>query len=312
MLNCTLAMSATRLDGAAVAAQIRGELTARVRALQQRGHTPTLAVVLIGDNPASALYVRSKVRACTELGIRSQELLRPAAVTTEDVLAMIAGLNADPEVDGILVQLPLPRQVDAQQVLVAVDPGKDVDGFHPINVGNLVAGRPGFVPCTPAGIIQLLKRSGIPLAGQSAVVVGRSDIVGKPMALLLLREDATVTIAHSRTRDLAAVCRTADLLVAAVGRPGLIGREYIRPGAVVVDVGSNKLTARADVERFFPGDQARLAEFERRGSTWIGDVDPGAAQELAAAMTPVPGGVGPLTIAMLMANTVIAAEQRRP
>lgn len=304
-------MSARKIDGAAIAAEIRGELKDRVAALAAAGRAPCLAVVLVGDNPASALYVRSKVRAGAELGIRSIEVIRPVATTTEDVLEIVCGLNADPAVDGILVQLPLPPQVDAQRVLVAVDPGKDVDGFHPINVGNLVAGRPGFLPCTPAGIMAMLQRSGIPVAGQNAVVVGRSDIVGKPMALLLLRYDATVTIAHSRTRDLAAVCRRADLLVAAVGRPGLLGRDHIKPGAVVVDVGSNKLTERAEVERFFAGDPERLAEFERRGSTWIGDVDPVAVRELASAFTPVPGGVGPLTIAMLMANTVAAAEQRR-
>lgn len=304
-------MSARKIDGAAIAAQIRSELKQRVDALAAAGRPPGLAVVLIGDNPASALYVRSKMRAGAELGIRSIEVLRPAGITTEEALAIVGELNADPSVDGILVQLPLPPQVDTQRVLIAVDPGKDVDGFHPINAGNLMAGRPGFVPCTPAGIIQILERSGIRIAGQNAVVVGRSDIVGKPLALLLLRHDATVTIAHSRTRDLAAVCRGADILVAAAGRPGLIGREHIKPGAVVVDVGSNKLTQRAEVERFYAGDADRLAEFERRGATWIGDVEPAAVRALASAYTPVPGGVGPLTIAMLMANTVAAAEQRR-
>lgn len=304
-------MSARKIDGAAIAAQIRSELKQRVDALAAAGRPPGLAVVLIGDNPASALYVRSKMRAGAELGIRSVEVLRPAGITTEEALAIVGELNADPSVDGILVQLPLPPQVDTQRVLIAVDPGKDVDGFHPINAGNLMAGRPGFVPCTPAGIIQILERSGVRIAGQNAVVVGRSDIVGKPLALLLLRHDATVTIAHSRTRDLAAVCRGADILVAAAGRPGLIGREHIKPGAVVVDVGSNKLTQRAEVERFYAGDADRLAEFERRGATWIGDVEPAAVRALASAYTPVPGGVGPLTIAMLMANTVAAAEQRR-
>lgn len=304
-------MSARKIDGAAIAAQIRNELKQRVDALAAAGRPPGLAVVLIGDNPASALYVRSKMRAGAELGIRSIEVLRPAGITTEEALAIVGELNADASVDGILVQLPLPPQVDTQRVLIAVDPGKDVDGFHPINAGNLMAGRAGFVPCTPAGIIQLLERSSIPITGQNAVVVGRSDIVGKPLALLLLRHDATVTIAHSRTRDLAAVCRGADILVAAVGKPGLIGREHIKPGAVVVDVGSNKLTQRAELERFFAGDGERMAEFERRGATWIGDVEPAAVRALASAYTPVPGGVGPLTIAMLMANTVAAAEQRR-
>ncbi len=302
-------MSATILDGRRIAAEIRAEVGVQVHALRQSGHQPRLAVVLVGDNAASAVYVRGKVKACAELGIASEQVLPPADIRTAELHRIIAGLNANPAVDGILVQLPLPAHIDAREILVAVDPDKDVDGFHPLNVGNLVAGRPGPRPCTPAGIIELLRRHRIAMEGQEAVVVGRSDIVGKPMALLLLQENATVTIAHSRTRDLAAVCRRADILVAAVGRPGFLGRDAIRPGAVVVDVGMNRLTDPTAVERFYPDDEQRRAAFARNGSTLIGDVDPVAAMELAAAFTPVPGGVGPLTIAMLMANTVAAAQR---
>lgn len=302
-------MSATILDGRRIAAEIQAEAGVAARALRQAGHEPRLAVILVGENPASAVYVRGKVKACAELGIAS-ETLRPAAqVSTEALLKLIAGLNANPAVDGILVQLPLPPQVDTPRILQAVDPGKDVDGFHPVNVGNLVANHPGPRPCTPAGIVELLRRSGITMAAKEVVVVGRSDIVGKPMALLLLQQNATVTIAHSRTRDLPAVCRRAEILVVAIGRPGFIGRDAIRPGAVVVDVGMNRLTDAAAVERFFPGDVQRRAALARNGSTLIGDVDPVAAAAVAGAFTPVPGGVGPLTIAMLMANTVALAQQ---
>ncbi len=304
-------MSAKLLDGTKVGAQIRSEVALRVRDLQQRhGYAPTLVVILIGDNPASQVYVRSKIKACEELGIRSEKLTPPASITTGELLALVAELNARSDVDGILIQLPLPKQVDTKRVLMAVDPSKDVDGFHPVNVGNLVSNNPGLLPCTPAGVIEILKRSDIPVSGKEAVIVGRSDIVGKPVALLLLHQNATVTIAHSRTPDLPAVCRRADILVAAIGRPGMISKEHIRPGAVVIDVGINRLTERAEVERFFPGDAKRLADFEKRGSTLVGDVDPVAAMELASAFTPVPGGVGPLTIAMLMSNTVAAAEKR--
>ncbi|MGH9534693.1 MAG: bifunctional methylenetetrahydrofolate dehydrogenase/methenyltetrahydrofolate cyclohydrolase FolD [Terriglobales bacterium] len=309
-------MSATLLDGRRIAAEIQAEAGERAQALRHAGHQPRLAVVLVGDHPASAVYVRGKVKACAELGIASEQVLPTADISTSGLLAIIAGLNANPAVDGILVQLPLPVQVDTRQILLAVDPDKDVDGFHPMNVGNLVAGRPGPRPCTPAGIIELLRRNRIEIAGREAVVVGRSDIVGKPMALLLLQENATVTIAHSRTRDLADVCRRAEILVAAVGQPGFLGREAIRPGAIVVDVGMNRLTDAAALERFYPGDERRRAVFSRTGSTLIGDVDPVAAAAVAGAFTPVPGGVGPLTIAMLMANTVAAAERhsqrRRP
>ncbi|MHB8734706.1 MAG: bifunctional methylenetetrahydrofolate dehydrogenase/methenyltetrahydrofolate cyclohydrolase FolD [Terriglobales bacterium] len=304
-------MSAQLLDGTAIAAAIRAEVGRDLAALAAQGVHPRLAVVLVGHDPASEVYVRNKVRACGELGIGSERLLPSAHSTTEELLAIVERLNADPEVDGILVQLPLPPQVDAQRVLLAVSPSKDVDGFHPVSMGNLVTGRPGLTPCTPTGVIEILKRSQIEIAGKEAVVVGRSDIVGKPQALLLLRENATVTICHSRTRDLAAVCRRADILIAAIGRPALLGAEHIKPGAVVIDVGMNRLTDAAEVARYFPGDVGRREGLAKRGGTLIGDVDPRAAWERAAAFTPVPGGVGPLTIAMLMVNTVKAARNRR-
>ena len=304
-------MSAAILDGVRTAREMRAEVAEQVRSMKEQGHQPTLVVILAGDNPASQIYVRSKIRACAELGIVSEEILPPASVTTEELLEIVQRLNQRDDVDGILVQLPLPAQVDAQAVLLAVSPDKDVDGFHPVSVGRLVTRRHGLTPCTPTGVMELLKRYGVPIAGREAVVIGRSDIVGKPMAMLLLHENATVTIAHSRTRDLAGVCRRAEILVAAIGQAGMVGHDFIRPGAVVIDVGMNRLRTRDEVERFYPGDARRLEEFERRGSTLIGDVDPRAAMELASAFTPVPGGVGPLTIAQLMANTVIAAKARR-
>lgn len=303
-------MSAQLLQGAPVAAAIRAEVAECVR--QWRGGPPPgLAVILAGNNPASEVYVRSKIRACHELGIHSEEILLSGEVTTAELLRRVGELNARDDIDGILVQLPLPAGVDAAAVLLAVDPAKDVDGFHPINLGRLVTQRQGLVPCTPAGIIQLLERNGIAIAGREAVVVGRSDIVGKPLALLLLHRDATVTICHSRTADLAAVCQRADLLVAAIGRPAMLDARHIRPGAVVIDVGVNRLLTAAEVETYFPGDARRQEEFNRRGRTLIGDVDPRAALALASAYTPVPGGVGPLTIAMLMSNTLAAATARR-
>ncbi len=292
-----------------MAAAIRSEVAERVRALGDR--PPGLAVILAGHDPASEVYVRGKIRACEELGLYSEQHLPPATVSTPELLALVASLNANDKIDGILVQLPLPPQVDAGAVLLAVAPEKDVDGFHPVNLGRLLTQRPGPAPCTPAGIIQLLQRSGIPIAGREAVVVGRSDIVGKPLALLLLHQHATVTIAHSRTRNLEQVCQRAELLFAAVGKPAMLNERHIHPGAVVVDVGVNRLTRAEDVERYFPGNAPRREEFARKGSTLIGDVDPRAACALSSAFTPVPGGVGPLTIAMLMANTVAAAERRR-
>ncbi|HEX5757888.1 MAG TPA: bifunctional methylenetetrahydrofolate dehydrogenase/methenyltetrahydrofolate cyclohydrolase FolD [Thermoanaerobaculia bacterium] len=300
------------LDGRAVAAQVRAEVAAGVRELLAAGgRPPGLAAVLAGDDPASRLYVDTKEKAAAEVGIRSRIVHLPADAGEERLLAAIEALNGDEGTDGILVQLPLPRGIDARAVLDGVDPAKDVDGFHPLNVGRLWLGRPGFVPATPRGVLELLRRSGVPLAGRHAVVVGRSDIVGKPLAALLLREHCTVTVCHSRTRDLAAVTRTADLLVAAAGRPALLGPEHVREGAVVVDVGIHRLTDPAEVERLFPGDAERRAQLARRGGVVVGDVDFARVAPRAAAITPVPGGVGPLTVAMLLANTLDAARARR-
>ncbi len=300
----------TILDGNRVRDRILRDLGPRVAALAAVSGPPGLAVVLVGDDPGSQIYVRNKVKACAELGIASHTLRPPASIATEELLALIGELNRRPDIDGILVQLPLPPQVDTRRVLLAVAPEKDVDGFHPMNVGNLVAGRPGPRPCTPAGIMELLKQYEIPVSGKRAVVVGRSDIVGKPMALLLLHAHATVTICHSRTVDLPAVCREGEILVAAMGRPAMLTAEYIRPGAVVIDVGMNRIADRAEAARIFRNSPERLATLERKGSVLVGDVDPLDMQERAAAYTPVPGGVGPLTIAMLMSNTVSAAEAK--
>jgi len=298
------------LDGVAIAAAIQQEVAGEVRALAGRGIRPGLAAVLVGSVAASEIYVRSKVQSCASLGIFSDLITRPETVTTAEMLDLIASLNARDEIDGILIQLPLPAQVDTKALLDAVSPAKDVDGFHPVNAGRLLAGRPSLAPCTPAGILEILQRSGIPIAGQHAVVVGRSDIVGKPAAMLLLHHNATVTICHSKTRDLGAITRQADILVAAIGRPGFITAEMVAPGATLIDVGINRITDRADFDRFFAGNAKREAAFAKNGSTLVGDVHP-KTFELAGAYTPVPGGVGPLTIAMLMANTVRAAKMRR-
>jgi len=303
-------MSALILDGTKIAAQIRAEIGQEVRQMTAAGLRPGLAVVLVGHNPASEVYVRGKVKACEELGILSEKHTPPGSASTEDLLALVDDLNRRDDIDGILVQLPLPGHVDSKKVLLAVSPAKDVDGFHPMNVGYLSTQRPGLVPCTPAGVIEILKRSNIPIAGADAVVVGRSDIVGKPVAMLLTNGNATVTICHSKTRDLPGVCRRADILVAAIGRMGMITPEYVKPGACVIDVGMNKITDRAEFAKFFAGDAKREAAFAKNGSTLIGDVDPKVA-EVAGSITPVPGGVGPLTIAMLMSNTVKAAKLRR-
>jgi methylenetetrahydrofolate dehydrogenase (NADP+)/methenyltetrahydrofolate cyclohydrolase len=264
----------------------------------------------VGHVAASEIYVRNKVQACAELGLFSDLITPPADVSTEDLLALVDELNARDDIDGILIQLPLPPHVDSKKLLDAIDPAKDVDGFHPVNAGRLLAGRPALAPCTPAGVIEILKRSHIPIAGQHAVVVGRSDIVGKPVAILLLHENATVTICHSKTRNLGEVTRQADILVAAIGRSGFITTEMVRPGATLVDVGINRLSMREEFDRFFKGDAKREAAFAKRGSTIVGDIHP-KAFEIAGAYTPVPGGVGLLTIAMLMSNTVRAAKLRR-
>jgi methylenetetrahydrofolate dehydrogenase (NADP+)/methenyltetrahydrofolate cyclohydrolase len=303
-------MSAIILDGTRIAAQIKTEVGEEVKELTAAGLRPGLAVVLAGHNPASEIYVRNKVKSCEQLGIYSEKHTPADTATTEELLALVDDLNRRDEIDGILVQLPLPSQVDSKKVLLAVSPEKDVDGFHPMNVGYLSTQRPGLVPCTPAGIIEILKRSNIPIAGAEAVVVGRSDIVGKPVAMLLLNGNATVTVCHSKTRDLAAVCRRADILVAAIGKAGMITPDFVKPGATVIDVGMNTITDPAEFKEFFGGDEKREEGFAEKGSTLMGDVHPKVA-EVAGALTPVPGGVGPLTIAMLMSNTVKAAKLRR-
>lgn len=303
-------MPATRIDGNKISADIKSEVAEEVAELKAAGLTPGLAVVLVGHDPASEIYVRSKVKTCGELGIYSEQHTPPDTVTTADLLQLVESLNRRNDIDGILVQLPLPKQVDSKKVLLAVSPEKDVDGFHPMNVGYLSTVRPGLVPCTPAGCMEILRRSHVQIEGAEAVVVGRSDIVGKPIAMLLTNANATVTICHSKTRDLKEVCRRADILVAAIGRPGMITADFVKPGATVIDVGVNKVTDRAEFERFFAGNEKREASFAKNGSTLVGDCHPQVA-EVAGAFTPVPGGVGPLTIAMLMANTVKAAKLRR-
>jgi len=298
------------LNGIEIAAEIKAEVAAEVRALADAGIMPGLAVVLVGHVPASEIYVRSKVKTCGELGLHSELLTPPESITTNEMLALIADLNARDEVDGILIQLPLPKHVDTRRLLEAVSPEKDVDGFHPINAGRLLSGQAALTPCTPAGIMEILRRSRLPVAGQHAVVLGRSDIVGKPAAMLLLNASATVTVCHSKTLDLARYTRDADILVAAIGRPGFVTPEMVKPGATLIDVGMNRVTDAAEFERFFAGDETRASQFARRGSTLVGDIHP-AAFAVAGAYTPVPGGVGALTIAMLMHNTVQAAKARR-
>ena len=280
-------MSARIIDGKALAAQVRAEVKSKVAALAQRGIRPGLAVVLAGDDPASKVYVRNKTRACEEVGLRSQQIDYPASVTQEELMACIRKLNADPAVHGILVQLPLPKHIDAARVLQAVSPEKDADGFHTESMGALVAGTPRFVPCTPAGVMRMLEHAQVPLAGRRAVVVGRSNIVGKPVALLLLQKDATVTICHSKTRDLEALAAQADILVAAIGRPKLVTARMVKPGACVIDVGINRMP----------------------DGSLAGDVDYAAVKDVAGWITPVPGGVGPMTIAMLLENCLLAAQK---
>jgi methylenetetrahydrofolate dehydrogenase (NADP+)/methenyltetrahydrofolate cyclohydrolase len=298
------------LDGNKIGAEIKAELALELERLGRAGIRPGLAAVLVGDNPASQVYVRSKVRTCEQLGLLSEKITPAADISTEQLLGLIDDLNRRDDIDGILVQLPLPKHIDSKKILLAVDPRKDVDGFHPVNVGLLSTQRPGLVPCTPAGCMEILRRSKIPIEGQDAVVVGRSDIVGKPVAMLLTNASATVTICHSRTRDLKEVCRRANILVAAIGRAAFITPEMVRPGATVIDVGINRIEDPKLFEALYKGDAAREKQFAEKGSTLCGDVHPRAV-EVAGAITPVPGGVGPLTIAMLMANTVKAAKMRR-
>ncbi|HEX5601759.1 MAG TPA: bifunctional 5,10-methylenetetrahydrofolate dehydrogenase/5,10-methenyltetrahydrofolate cyclohydrolase [Pyrinomonadaceae bacterium] len=296
-----------KLEAAGLAAKIKEEVKAEIG----RGVRASLAAVRVGEDPASAVYVRNKIRACEEVGIRSEHHALPESTTTEQLLDLITSLNTRDDVDGILTQLPLPAHVDETAIIEAMNPLKDVDGFHPVNAGKLAMGRPVFVPCTPAGIIELLDDRGVEIRGSNACVVGRSQIVGRPMAQLLLQRDATVTICHSRTRDLPAMTRTADLLVVAIGRAGFIGRDHIKPGATVIDVGMNKVSDADEVRKLF-GDEAekRLGVVAKRGSTLVGDVNPSEAAEVAGMLTPVPGGVGLLTVAMLMKNTLKAAKLR--
>jgi len=307
-----IARRATLLDSAAVADRIKQQVARDVTAfVSQHNRQPCLAAVRVGDDAASEVYVRNKIRACEAVGIRSEHHALPATIGAPSLLELINSLNAREDVDGILVQLPLPRDIDDSKIIEAIDPAKDVDGFHPVSIGRLSLGRPTFVPCTPAGIVELLERNDIPIAGARACVVGRSQIVGRPMAQLLLQRDATVTICHSRTRNLASVTREADLLVVAIGRAGLIGREHIKPGAIVIDVGMNRVTDEATARRLFGEElEHRLGVIAQRGYTLVGDVNPAEADEVAGQRTPVPGGVGLLTVAMLMQNTLRAAQRR--
>lgn len=306
-------MAAHLLNGALVADKIKDQIAARVSELAANGIRPGLAAVIVGQDPASQLYVGSKIKACKALGLHSEHYDLPKETTTSELLSLVDRLNGSDTIDGILVQLPLPSQIDTHTVLESIDPAKDVDGFHVINAGRLVRGEDALVPCTPSGIMQLLDHYEIPLEGAHAVVVGRSDIVGKPMAMLLLHRHATVTICHSRTRNLADITRHADILVAAIGRPAMLTGEFVREGVTVVDVGMNRVTSAQDVRRFFPdSEQAqRLAAIEKRGFTLVGDVEPRSVIDRAAFLTPVPGGVGPLTIALLMKNTLRACERRQ-
>jgi methylenetetrahydrofolate dehydrogenase (NADP+)/methenyltetrahydrofolate cyclohydrolase len=303
-------MTARILDGNKIREQVFAELAVEIRALGAEGIQPGLAAVLVGEDPASQVYVKSKIAACVQLGLAGWVHTPAASVTTEELLNLVGQLNEDNAVDGILVQLPLPPQVDTKRILEAVNPAKDVDGFHPVNLGRLVSGRTGLVACTPAGCMEILRRNDIPIAGANAVVLGRSDIVGKPMALLLMHANATVTICHSKTRDLPEVVRRADIVVAAMGKAGYVQAEWIRPGAAVIDVGTNRVTDAAEAERLFRNNPERLAKFRAKGQALVGDVHPDAVN-VAGALTPVPGGVGPMTITMLMSNTVKAARLRR-
>lgn len=300
------------LDGKTAAAAIRAEVALVVREMTAAGHRPPgLTAVLVGEDPASQTYVGSKVKGCAEINMVSRTVRRLDTISEDELLAIVDELNADDSVDGILVQLPLPRHITEKRVVERISPDKDVDGFHPVNVGRLWLDEEGFTPATPTGIVEILKRNGVPLAGRRAVIVGRSAIVGKPMAGLLLRENCTVTICHSKTADLPAVTREADVLVAALGRPAFLGAEHVREGAVVIDVGINRITDRALTERLFPGDAGRLAQLDSKGYTLVGDVDFTAVAPKAAAITPVPGGVGPLTVAMVLANTLKAGQRRQ-
>ena len=312
MTQNALKQHAELLDGSIVAERIKLDVKAEIEILSKAGITPCLAAIRVGDDPASAVYVRNKIRASEEVGIRSEHHALPATTTTQELLALINSLNSRDDVDGILAQLPMPSGIDESLIIEAIEPAKDVDGFHPINIGRLAMGRPALVPCTPAGIIELLNYYEIELKGVNACVVGRSQIVGRPMFQLLLQRDATVTICHSRTKNLPAVTSAAELLIVAIGRAGMIRRDYIKPGATVIDVGMNRVTDPAEIVTLFgEGAQKRLDVLAKRGSTLVGDVNPAEAGEVAGRLTPVPGGVGLLTVAMLMKNTLKAAKLRR-
>ena len=304
-------MSANFIDGTKIANDIKNEVAGEVAALEQQGIHPGLAVILVGDDAASSAYVNMKARACEKLGIVSRKVTLPASLRTEQIVNEVRRLNEDPAVDGILIQLPLPKHVSKHVVLETVDPAKDVDGFHSHNLGSLLLGHETLTACTPTGVMELLRRSNVPIEGAHAVVLGRSDDVGKPQAVLLMHANATVTICHSRTRDLAAVTRQADIIVAAIGKTALVSADFVKPGAVVIDVGTNQVSDRAEVTRLFGRDESRWKDFEKRGYIWVGDVDERSVREVASMMTPVPGGVGPMTIAILMKNTVKAARLRR-
>jgi methylenetetrahydrofolate dehydrogenase (NADP+)/methenyltetrahydrofolate cyclohydrolase len=304
-------MTATFIDGTKIAEDIKAEVAAEVKQLQQRGIRPGLSVILVGDDAASSSYVNMKARTCEKLGINSRKVVLPGSIQTAELMEQVRKLNEDDTIDGILIQLPLPKHVNKHAVLESVEPRKDVDGFHSSNLGSLLLGHETLVACTPFGVMTLLKRSGVNPEGKHAVVLGRSDDVGKPQAVLLMHANATVTICHSKTRNLAEVVRQADIIVAAIGRTALVTGDMVKPGAVVMDVGTNKVSDRAMVERLFGSDQTRWQEFERRGYVWAGDVDERSVKEVASLLTPVPGGVGPMTIATLMKNTLAAARMRR-
>jgi len=299
------------INGTKIADDIKREVSAEVQTLKERGIQPGLAVVLVGDDAASSAYVNMKAKTCEQLGIYSRKLTIPSSVTTEQLLAEVQKLNRDDAIDGILVQLPLPKHVNKHVILEGVDPRKDVDGFHSANVGSLLLGHETLVACTPSGVMELLHRSNVKIEGANAVVLGRSDDVGKPQALLLMHANATVTICHSKTRNLPEIVRQGDIVVAAIGKTAMVKREWVKPGAVVIDVGTNKVSDRSEIQRLFGDDPARWKDFEKRGYVWAGDVDERGVMEVASLLTPVPGGVGPMTIAILMKNTLKAARMRR-
>jgi methylenetetrahydrofolate dehydrogenase (NADP+)/methenyltetrahydrofolate cyclohydrolase len=304
-------MTAIFINGSRIADDIKREAAAEVEELKGRGIRPGLAVILVGDDAASSSYVNMKAKTCEQLGIYSRKLTIPSMVTTDQLLSEVQKLNQDDDIDGILIQLPLPKHINKHAILEGVDPRKDVDGFHSRNLGSLLLGHEALVACTPLGVMELLHRSGVKMEGARAVVLGRSDDVGKPQAVLLMHANATVTICHSRTRNLPEVTRQADILVAAIGKTAMVTRDFVKPGAVVIDVGTNKVSDREEVQRFFDNDEARLRDFDKRGYIWVGDVDERSVKEVASMMTPVPGGVGPMTIATLMKNTIKAARMRR-